>query len=135
MVDLLMAVGFNVDYTAHVSYHFHKTGASGVNLSKSQRLYTTFSAVGFPMIQAGISTAICVLPLFFNTVYIFLAFVKTIVLVVAFGLLHGLFILPVTLVALPDYCTGGSCGSRRENQQSEEAMEELQVMNANGDHR
>jgi predicted RND superfamily exporter protein len=131
MVNILMAVGFNVDYTAHFSYHFYKT----VNLSKVERLYGTFSAVGFPMIQAAISTAICVLPLSFNTVYVFLAFVKTVVLVVVFGLIHGLIILPVTLSALPDYCTSGFCGSRRKNRHNEDAMEELQGRNAIGGRR
>uniref|UniRef100_A0A914WWF6 SSD domain-containing protein n=1 Tax=Plectus sambesii TaxID=2011161 RepID=A0A914WWF6_9BILA len=135
MVNILMAVGFNVDYTAHISYHFHKTGASsdGIAVSKAERLYGTLSAVGFPMIQAGISTAICVLPLIFNDIYIFLAFVNTICLVVGFGLVHGLFILPVVLAALPGYCTGGGkCTSRRENLQSDETMEEMQAINNDG---
>lgn len=104
MVDVLMAVGFTVDFTAHVTYHYSKTGET-VATSKEKRLFLAFKSVGYPMIQAGFSTAICVVPLLFYDVYMYRTFVKTIFLTVAWGMLHGLFLLPVVLALLPNRCS------------------------------
>ncbi len=51
--------------------------------------------------QAGLSTAICMVPLIFITTYAVVTFAKTVFIVVAVGFFHGLFLLPVTLAALP----------------------------------
>lgn len=48
MVDMLMAVGFSVDYTAHIVYHYYKGGEL---LSPAERMISTFQAVGWPMLQ------------------------------------------------------------------------------------
>lgn len=104
MVDILMAVGFTVDFTAHVTYHYAKTGEVG-GMAKEERLYEAFGSVGYPMLQAGFSTALCVVPLLFYDVYMYRTFVKTIFLTTAWGMLHGLFILPVLLAVLPDRCS------------------------------
>lgn len=105
MVDILMAIGFTVDFTAHISFHYCKTGVDHLE-SKEERLYRTFDAVAWPMIQAGLSTAICVLPLVFYNVYLFRTFVKTVLLTSCWGSLHGLIFLPVALACLPNSVTG-----------------------------
>ncbi|VDO84603.1 unnamed protein product [Haemonchus placei] len=58
-------------------------------------------AVGKPIIEASLSTLICMIPLFFVPVYIIVAFAKTVCLVALLGLLHGIVIIPVCLTFFP----------------------------------
>uniref|UniRef100_A0A915D3S9 SSD domain-containing protein n=1 Tax=Ditylenchus dipsaci TaxID=166011 RepID=A0A915D3S9_9BILA len=90
IVDVLLATGFSVDYTAH------------------------FARDVCPMLQAGTSTVLCMLPLIFVPTYAIVAFAKTVFVVVAVGLLHGLFFMPVLLCLTPQkdnqlfkYCENG----------------------------
>ncbi len=112
MVDLLMAIGFTVDTVAHITYQYWRSNA---NLASTDRLVEAFSAVGLPMIQSGASTLICVIPLYFYNVYMYLTFVKTILLTIAFGLFHGLVVLPALLAALPNRMLASSNDAARES--------------------
>lgn len=89
----------SVDFTAHISYHLKLNDILRVHNRKLYRyeletnhhkVIGTLEAVGWPTVQAGVSTVICVLPLIFLQNYIPLVFVKTISLVVICGLMHGL---------------------------------------------
>ncbi|KAI6203763.1 hypothetical protein M3Y94_00594000 [Aphelenchoides besseyi] len=100
---ILMSIGMSVDFTAHIAYHLklndilrvHDRSLYRYNLITNQhRVIATLEAVGWPTVQAGISTLICVLPLILLQNYIPLVFVKTICLVVICGLAHGLIIIP-----------------------------------------
>lgn len=51
MLAILMSVGFNVDYTAHVTYHFYKIGFTKRDANIVPRLAETLKVVAFPMIQ------------------------------------------------------------------------------------
>uniref|UniRef100_A0AC34FNP5 Uncharacterized protein n=1 Tax=Panagrolaimus sp. ES5 TaxID=591445 RepID=A0AC34FNP5_9BILA len=92
-----MSIGFSVDIPAHIAYHFYKSGLGkhGSSLSVPERIEHTLISVGFPVIEAGISTNICVLTLLFVDLHMAQVFVKTMVLVVSIGLIHGLVIIPV----------------------------------------
>ncbi|RCN46495.1 hypothetical protein ANCCAN_07489 [Ancylostoma caninum] len=90
MASLLMTIGMSVDYIAHVAYHFQldsKTelvNGSTVETafeSAQEKLEHTMRAVAWPMAQAGLSTT-----------YASSVFVTAIVLVVLFGVVHGLFV-------------------------------------------
>ncbi len=91
MVNLIMCIGFSVDFSAHISYHFAKTK------SISQSLY----AVGVPIIEGALSTVIGVIGLAITPSYVFVTFFKMILLVVTLGALHGIFILPLLLSMMP----------------------------------
>uniref|UniRef100_A0A915PIF6 SSD domain-containing protein n=1 Tax=Setaria digitata TaxID=48799 RepID=A0A915PIF6_9BILA len=95
MVDVLIATGFSVDYTAHIAYKFYKLVGE-----REERIKQSFREMSGPMLQAGISTVLCMLPLIFVPTYAILAFAKTVFLNIGLALLHGLFILPVLLVNL-----------------------------------
>ncbi|VDO21594.1 unnamed protein product [Haemonchus placei] len=58
----IMCIGFSVDIPAHVSFHFHASRCFF-------RLQHTLCSVGFPVIQAGVSTDLCALPLAFVPLY------------------------------------------------------------------
>ena len=97
MVDVLLATGFSVDFTAHIAHQYYaKQG------SKKDRIAISIHEMSMPMIEAGTSTVLCMLPLIFVPTYAIVAFAKTVFLVVGIGLVHGLFILPVLLVNVPE---------------------------------
>lgn len=115
---VLMSIGMSVDFTAHVSYHFQLSHKREIQdgqivekrLGKSiDKLQNTIRSIAWPMSQAGLSTVICVFPLIFLQNYIPLVFVKTISLVVIWGLFHGLVLLPAFLTSLPPHWLELNC--------------------------
>ena len=52
MADLIMAIGFSVDYTAHISYHYYASGLTrGRRITRAQRMHNTLAHVMYPMLQ------------------------------------------------------------------------------------
>lgn len=118
MAALLMSIGMSVDFIAHVAYHYQLTVRIEVRdgcvvkipvRGSQQKLEHTLRSVGWPMLQAAISTVCCTLPLLFLASYSPSVFVTAIFLVVTWGALHGLVVLPSFLGCLPDYLTSTSC--------------------------
>uniref|UniRef100_A0AC35U847 SSD domain-containing protein n=1 Tax=Rhabditophanes sp. KR3021 TaxID=114890 RepID=A0AC35U847_9BILA len=95
MAALLMAIGFSVDFTAHISYHYYKIN----NDNPKKKIQEALAVIGWPMTQVGISTIVALAPLLFKQSYLALVFLKTIIVVVGLGMLHGLVILPAILTA------------------------------------
>ncbi|GMS80096.1 hypothetical protein PENTCL1PPCAC_2271, partial [Pristionchus entomophagus] len=60
MCTTLMSIGFSVDFTAHISYHYYRNPLSW---SSDERLADAPKCIGWPMVQAGISTLFCITPL------------------------------------------------------------------------
>jgi len=111
MITMLMAIGYSVDYSAHICYHHyrikHKLNAGESSGSSHggkpvEQMNHILNAVGRPMLEAASSTFICMLPLFFVRIYIVGSFAKTCVSVVVLGLFRGIFVLPVILLLLDD---------------------------------
>ncbi|VDO23067.1 unnamed protein product [Haemonchus placei] len=82
MCTTLMSIGFSVDFTG--------------------TLYSTsnFRSIGWPMIQAGCSTILCISALLLIDSYMVYVFTKTIYLVIILGLLHGIVFLPALLLTV-----------------------------------
>ncbi|CEF60801.1 Sterol-sensing domain and Patched family-containing protein [Strongyloides ratti] len=106
MVNILMAIGFAVDYAAHISFHYYKLKVklrNDIKYSKISNehqliiLSKAFSYVGMPMIEAALSTIICMFPLFLIHVPIVKTFAQTVCLVSIIGTIHGLLITPSLL--------------------------------------
>lgn len=93
MINLIMCIGFSVDYTAHICYAYMSSKAKTPDEKVKECLY----ALGLPILQGSISTILGVLALILAESYIFLVFFKMVFLVVFFGAMHGLFLLPVLL--------------------------------------
>ncbi|CAJ0580981.1 unnamed protein product, partial [Mesorhabditis spiculigera] len=91
-VDVLLATGFSVDYTAHIAYQYYQNRGR-----PEERVYASLIEMASPMLQAGMSTVLCMLPLIFIKTYTIVCFAKTIFIVVGFGLYHGLVVLPALL--------------------------------------
>lgn len=93
MVNLIMCIGFSVDFTAHICYAYVSSEADGSNAKTKESLYS----LGLPVFQGAASTLLGVSALLFVGSYIFLVFFKMIVLVTVIGALHGILLLPVLL--------------------------------------
>lgn len=93
MVNLIMCIGFSVDFTAHICYAFVSSSAEGTYDKTKESLYS----LGLPVFQGAASTILGVSALLFVGSYIFLVFFKMMFLVTVIGALHGVFLLPVLL--------------------------------------
>lgn len=93
MINLIMCIGFSVDYTAHICYAYMSSKARRPADKVKECLY----ALGVPIFQGSISTILGMVALLLADSYIFSVFFKMVFLVVFFGAIHGVFLLPVLL--------------------------------------
>ena len=93
MINLIQSIGFSVDFTAHISYHF-VMDQSG---SPKQAARMALGQLGTPIIQGALSTLLAVSVLAFSVSYIFRTFCKIVSLVMIFGFFHAMVLLPVLL--------------------------------------
>ena len=100
MINLVMCIGFSVDFSAHISYSFVSSSKSDVNEKATDAL----AHLGYPILQGALSTILGVMVLSTSGSYIFRTFFKIVFLVIIFGLLHGLLFIPVFLTLF------GACG-------------------------
>ncbi|CAB3396585.1 unnamed protein product [Caenorhabditis bovis] len=96
--SLLMSIGFSVDIGAHISYHYYQSEKA----TPYEKLEQVFLHIGWPTMQGGLSTMIAMLPILLCPSYLGMVFLKTVILVSTFGLLHGLVVLPVFLSLFSD---------------------------------
>jgi hypothetical protein len=117
MIQLIMCIGFSVDFTAHICYAYMSSKAK----KPSDRVRECLYALGLPIVQGALSTILGVAVLYFAGSYIFLTFFKTAFLVIFFGAMHGLLLLPVLLSLFGP----GSCCPSHEIDSTEDSIEEI----------
>ncbi|XP_032847187.2 patched domain-containing protein 3 [Tyto alba] len=100
MINLVICIGFSVDFSAHISYAFVTSKEASANERASEAL----SLLGYPVLQGAVSTILGVVVLAAAKTYIFRTFFKIMFLVILFGALHGLIFIPVFLTFF------GNCG-------------------------
>ncbi|KAM8849085.1 patched domain-containing protein 3 [Spinachia spinachia] len=100
MINLVMSIGFSVDFSAHISYSFVSSCKRDVN----EKAVDALAHLGQPILQGALSTVLGVVALSMSGSYIFRTFFKIVFLVITFGLLHGLVFIPVFLTLV------GVCG-------------------------
>ncbi|KAM4604683.1 patched domain-containing protein 3 [Polymixia lowei] len=102
MINLVICIGFSVDFSAHISYSFVSSSKSDVNDKAAEAM----GHLGYPILQGAVSTILGVVVLSMSRSYIFRTFFKIMFLVITFGLVHGLVFIPVFLTLF------GACGKR-----------------------
>lgn len=93
MINLVICIGFSVDFSAHISYAFVTSKESSANKKAIGALHQ----LGYPVLQGAISTILGVVILAAAKTYIFRTFFKIMFLVILFGAVHGLVFIPVFL--------------------------------------
>ncbi|XP_078573965.1 patched domain-containing protein 3-like [Branchiostoma floridae x Branchiostoma japonicum] len=93
MINIIMCIGFSVDFSAHIVYSFVTAKES----SRDARAVHALYSLGVPILQGSISTILGVAALSMAPSYGFRTFFKTVFLVIVFGLVHGIVFLPVML--------------------------------------
>ena len=102
MINLIMCIGFSVDFTAHICYAY----MSSKKTRPDDRVKECLYSLGLPIVQGAISTILGLIALLLAGTYIFLVFFKMVFLVIFIGALHGLLLLPVLLSIFgPGSCT------------------------------
>ncbi|VDD86610.1 unnamed protein product [Enterobius vermicularis] len=91
LVNIVMAVGLTVDFSAHISYHCF---SQDIGLANPESLVDVLQAVAVPSVEAALTTVILVLPLYFYSVYMYVTFAKTVLLIALVGLIHTVFVIP-----------------------------------------
>merc|ERR1719510_1341676 len=91
-VNIVLAIGLCVDYSAHIAHAYIVSEGSSIERSQS-----ALSMMGPAIINGGITTFLAVVPLIFSASHVFLTFFKVFFLTVTFGLFHGIIFLPVIL--------------------------------------
>ncbi|KAL6488704.1 hypothetical protein MHYP_G00024450 [Metynnis hypsauchen] len=110
MINLVICIGFSVDFSAHISYAFVSSNEPSRNKKAIDALYN----LGYPMIQAAVSTIAGVVVLAASPSYIFRTFFKIMFLVILFGLVHGVVFIPVFL-SLFGFCGKAHTSVEDEN--------------------
>ena len=95
-VNLIIAIGLCVDYSAHIAHRFTEEKGS----SKNKRVQTALTNIGPAVLNGGISTFLAFVLLAGSKSHVFSTFFKIFFLVVTFGLFQGLVVLPVLLSIL-----------------------------------
>ena len=112
LINLIMCIGFSVDFSAHICYHYLTAGSEdqlALNHSSKNRIKASLYALGIPIVQGATSTILGVCGLAFAPSYLFVTFFKMIFLVIMLGAFHGMILLPVLLSLMgPGSCSKAS---------------------------
>ncbi|KAK7069236.1 Patched domain-containing protein 3 [Halocaridina rubra] len=125
-IDLVLAIGLCIDYTAHVGHTFMTTTGT-----RNERAAHTVGIIGHAVFSGGFSTFLSFVFLANSSSHVFISFFKIFFAVCLYGLYHGLVFLPVVLSFNgPDPCiTAYNKLSRSESTQKPAPSE---MNNGNG---
>eukprot|EP00794_Sanderia_malayensis_P013962 gene13962-15419_t len=93
MINIIMAVGFSVDYSAHIAHAFTVSREKKVN----NRIIDAISTIGTSVLLGATSTFLGMSVTGFSSSHIFQVFFKMFVGIIIFGLYNGMVALPVLL--------------------------------------
>merc|ERR1712086_567468 len=93
VINVVLAVGLSVDYSAHVGHCFMVKGGANRDVRATEAL----ADIGSSVLNGAISTFLAVAVLLFSTSYVFKTLSIQFALTVALGVIHGLILLPVLL--------------------------------------
>lgn len=96
VMNLVLAIGFAVDYCAHIGQHF----ANNPHLVPKARALNAINTMAGSVLKAGFSTILAVSCLVFSRGLVTSTLLKCFVVMVIAGLLHALIFMPCTLFLL-----------------------------------
>ena len=101
MINLILAIGLAVDYSAHIAHAYNCSEApedepSNIKRRKA-RVRLAFRKIGSSVFHGAFSTFLAIVTISASSSYIFRAFFKQWFAIILFGMLHGFFLLPVLL--------------------------------------
>ena len=91
-VNVIIAIGLCVDYSVHICHSFLT-----VSGSRRERAAAAMTEMGPAVLNGGLSTLIAFILLAGSDSHVFSVFFRIFLLVIIFGLFHGLILLPVLL--------------------------------------
>jgi predicted RND superfamily exporter protein len=91
-INLVLAVGLAVDYSAHIAHSFLVAKGSGM-----ERATEAVDHIGSSVFNGAFSTFLAVLPLGLSKSYVFQVFFKMWFMIIIFGVYFGMIVLPVLL--------------------------------------
>ena len=93
VINLVLAVGLSVDYSAHIGHCFMVKGGD----SRDARATEALADIGASVLNGALSTFLAVAVLLGSTSYVFKTLAIQFALTVGLGVIHGLILLPVLL--------------------------------------
>ncbi|KOC67294.1 Patched domain-containing protein 3 [Habropoda laboriosa] len=96
-IGLELGIGLCVDYAAHVAHAFINAASERGSEDRTRRAHVAVRYIGAAVAYGAGSTLLALSMMAFSESYVFHAFLKIFILVILFGLWHGLFLLPVIL--------------------------------------
>lgn len=101
VINLVLAIGLAVDYSAHMAHAYNVTEPSYECVTNRERRVSkvkkTFSKIGTSVFHGAMSTFLAIITISGSSSYIFRAFFKQWFGIIIFGMLHGFVLLPVLL--------------------------------------
>lgn len=102
LINLVMCIGFSVDFSAHFSYHYiYLKQVEG----HEDVVAPALVAVLKPILQGGVSTVLGLVGLIFAPSRGFVIFFKMVLIVIVLGVVHSLVLLPCLLQFIIDLKT------------------------------
>lgn len=103
-VNLIMAIGLVVDYSAHIMHNFGvqptRDPLTGAVVHRAKRVQSALGQMGVSIVLGGVTTFVGVLPCAFAGSEVFRVFFHMFIDIIVFGLLHGLILVPILLCAI-----------------------------------
>merc|ERR1712038_279135 len=96
VINIVLAVGLSIDYSAHVGHCFMAKGGKDKNV----RALEALADIGAAVLNGALTTFLAVVVLLFSSSYVFVTLSIQFALTVGLGVTHGLILLPVLLSLL-----------------------------------
>ena len=101
MVNLILAIGLAVDYSAHMAHAYNYSTAPSTCVTNRERrvakVRSAFTKIGNSVFHGAFSTFVAISTISVSTSYVFQAFFRQWFGIILFGMLHAFFLLPVLL--------------------------------------
>ncbi|XP_076246094.1 patched domain-containing protein 3 isoform X2 [Calliopsis andreniformis] len=123
-IGLELGIGLCVDYAAHVAHAFVHAASETGDADRTKRAHVAVRYIGAAVAYGAGSTLLALSMMLFSESYVFHSFLRIFVLVIVFGLWHGLFLLPVILSTVGPR----SLGSYKMQEQPEKIEETLDTV-------